>query len=337
MTRCTKCGKSIGLFESYEYNKGNPLCMGCYGKSDKQIEEEKKEKEEEFKGLEKNYNLKTIELEIERLQRRSGAEIVLIILGIVGLFFYLIPGIIFFIIVGVISSGRKTKVASLRAQLELLKQSKKSEKEETSALKVLKKRYAEGQISHKEFLKRKKVLKEEQFRLIELVDKVERFKTLNFLKINMKRIIFACIILSLILFACAPQQQTVEENLPAFKLNDVYIWGKSYNFFLIVDKNLTKEEAYKIINKFRNQYPQAVVMNIWMLCDEKYASYQTGILADITDDEFYGHNKHMYFYSNFGGHVEEEFDNRATVGSACQLILLMPILRIIAENGIVVS
>ncbi len=107
----------------------------------------------------KNENI--IEEQIEELEGSSSAVTVLIILGIIGLFFYIIPGILFFVIAAIVSNSRKSSAASLRAQLESIKQSKENKSSVTNnPLDILKKQFAEGKIDKKTYLEKKKVLED---------------------------------------------------------------------------------------------------------------------------------------------------------------------------------
>jgi len=174
--KCKKCKKRMSYFFNSEDYKIKGMCENCADKIREQKEKEELEKDElqrkekedkEKKRLESSSpNEKRIEEEIKSLEGGSGAFVVLIILGIIGIFFFIIPGIVFFIWAAVLSSSRKSKAASLRAQLESLQQTKKSSKahiesrKEDNHLLILKKRFAEGKITESEYLKKKKILEE---------------------------------------------------------------------------------------------------------------------------------------------------------------------------------
>ena len=163
MTKCEKCGKKIrSLFPSvYTDNERNQFycCDDCY----------KKEKEKEIKREEKKYvglsqNERIIQEQIEELEGNSGVVVILLILGIIGLFVYG-AGIILLIAAAIVYSSRKSRAASLRAQLESIKQSKQVNKKVKSPvsenpLDILKKRFAEGKITEEEYNKKKSILEQ---------------------------------------------------------------------------------------------------------------------------------------------------------------------------------
>lgn len=185
MKKCSKCRAEIGSFGSECYNlNGDLLCLWCWKKlSDKERrltehigskEDYAKEKFrllKEAKSLESDKkrqeslspNERKVEEEIAKLEGGSGAVVVLIILGILGLFFFLLPGILFFVWAAILSSSRKSKATSLRAQLESLRQSKSTKlhsktNDKENPLKILKNRFAKGEISEEEYIKKKQIL-----------------------------------------------------------------------------------------------------------------------------------------------------------------------------------
>jgi rubrerythrin len=93
------------------------------------------------------YKIKSIEEEIkenqkeyERLERNNLGGI-LIVLGVIGLFLFIVPGIIFFIIAGAVSNNNKkqmleisTRIKELERQLADLKGTPVEEEEEKEGL-----------------------------------------------------------------------------------------------------------------------------------------------------------------------------------------------------------
>ncbi len=153
--RCKKCENKIsGFLGIREDSKMEGYCIHCA--SDIQYEKEVKRRNS------LSPNERRIEGEIVELEGGSGAVLVLVILGFIGLLFFLLPGIIFFIIAAIVSSSRKSKAASLRAQLESLKYSKKKSKSSTidkvDPLTILKRKFAEGEITEEEYLEKKNIL-----------------------------------------------------------------------------------------------------------------------------------------------------------------------------------
>lgn len=159
MKKCTFCNKKLNLFyfihSYYENNKQITPCKKCYD-----IEVEKDRLKERKKEEQKTTN-KVIERQIQDLESTSGAVVALVIFGILGLFVYG-GGIILLIAAAIVSSNRKSKAVSLRAQLETIQQTKKqsiktSTKQEP--LDILKTKFAEGTITEEEYNKKKKILK----------------------------------------------------------------------------------------------------------------------------------------------------------------------------------
>ncbi len=133
---CKKCGKPIDYF-TLASGRTYGYCDDCYNKFEKPKEIEEKKRRKSLTENERN-----VGDEIKSLESGSGAVVLLVILGVIGLFFFLIPGIIFFVVAAIVSSSRKSRAASLRSQLELIKQSKKTKSLVTSnPLDILKKRF----------------------------------------------------------------------------------------------------------------------------------------------------------------------------------------------------
>jgi len=172
MTRkCPECGKELKWYRLSDRTistEGEYICDDCWKKIEiKQLDKKFKSTGEQIEKTdypdeEESEDVRLIEKEIKRLKMGDGSVTALVILGIIGLFFFIIPGIIFLVWANSISSKRKSKIAELRAQLATLKQSrkesKKSRTKEETPLGILKKRYAEGKISEKEFIKKRKLL-----------------------------------------------------------------------------------------------------------------------------------------------------------------------------------
>ena len=134
--------------------KEKTICRRCY---DKNKEEQSKKRAEPETKISSNEAL-ILKQEIKRLQSSGGSITTLIILGIVGLFFYLLPGIIFFVLAAILSSSKKSKIASLKAQLCRLQSTKE---DLNDYLILLKKKFIDGKITEEEY-KRKKTLIEEK-------------------------------------------------------------------------------------------------------------------------------------------------------------------------------
>lgn len=148
MTKCAICGKNLNIWAIYrDEDRDIDLCSECYMKP---VEKPKKQENENI-----------IKKQIRQLEEGSTSVAILIILGIIGLFFFIIPGIIFFIIASSISSSRKSRAASLRAQLESIKHAKKEKTHPAkNSLDILKIKFAEGQITEEEYKAKKKILQE---------------------------------------------------------------------------------------------------------------------------------------------------------------------------------
>ena len=112
--------------------------------------------------------------QINDLEKFSFVTFFLIILGLIGLLFYVIPGGLILCLAALNISNRKKNAALLRGQLESLKLSRKhhdikdnksnderSEQSDDEALSILKKRFAQGDIDEKEYLEKKKLLEDQ--------------------------------------------------------------------------------------------------------------------------------------------------------------------------------
>jgi uncharacterized membrane protein len=139
---CSVCSKKIKWYKSSKKIRNKIYCKECYRTDTKEGQ------------------IIAIKKEIKDLEESGGGAWVFVILGIIGLFFYLVPGIIFFVIAGLISSSRKSKAASLRAQLLLFDKKEKRMPSKKEPLDILKNRFASGDISEAEFLRKKKLLKD---------------------------------------------------------------------------------------------------------------------------------------------------------------------------------
>lgn len=109
-------------------------------------------------GVSKSDEALIIENEIWRLEHSNGAINALVLLGIVGLFFFIIPGIIFFIWATILFNSKKSKVASLGAQLASIENTRK--KTYVDPLTTLKNKFIQGEITEEEYRRKKKLLKE---------------------------------------------------------------------------------------------------------------------------------------------------------------------------------
>ena len=69
-----------------------------------------------------------------------------------------IPGIILFVAAAIVSSSRKSRAASLRAQLESIKHKTTESLGREQPLEILKKQFVEGKIDKKTYLEKKQVL-----------------------------------------------------------------------------------------------------------------------------------------------------------------------------------
>ncbi|MBT3406556.1 hypothetical protein HN419_05315 [Candidatus Woesearchaeota archaeon] len=100
---------------------------------------------------------KAIHDEISELDSCSGAEIVLIIAGVIGLFYYIIPGLVLFAIAALVGRSRKNRITDLKHKLSFYK-TPTSDKSSSDPLKILDVKLAEGKITEKEYLRKKKLL-----------------------------------------------------------------------------------------------------------------------------------------------------------------------------------
>lgn len=180
MPKCLYCGKKVSILKAttdlYGHYFCNKECRTNY-KQGKRTENSGKTIKEDFKETKKEFK------EQEEIKTKKEKE--LEILNIVGFFasivfayfFYnkfLIPWgdlfgfsktwrigfaiFSFFVFLGMFTAGMNIFKSHQYTAQKLAKEDREKPKE--SALEILKKRYAEGKITHKEFVKRKKTLKE---------------------------------------------------------------------------------------------------------------------------------------------------------------------------------
>lgn len=77
---------------------------------------------------------------------------------------------------------------------------------------------------------------------------------------------------------------------PPHEVTDIHGAGsKSIWYFIVVPKATSADELSKIAEYYVAKHPDALVLNVHIFCDRKYASYATGIESSIPDREDYSH------------------------------------------------
>ncbi len=113
------------------------------------------------------------------------------------------------------------------------------------------------------------------------------------------------ILLSLIIIvlsACQHQKQEniPQESIPAHRINDkeVHADAQIHNVFLwivVENKSLSRDDAWKIINYYNNQYKDFGLINIELHCDSVFAN-KDALNSQISDEGYYSHV--LYWYMN---------------------------------------
>jgi len=114
--------------------------------------------------------------------------------------------------------------------------------------------------------------------------------------------IIGIVIISIVmLVGCSksPQKTPQPPQLPYYKVNDIQdSCGTSAcltNLYLVVERNLTKDDAWKIVSAYKNKYKTYELLTIDFFCDPQYATKQY-LNSDISDKEYYTHVMYLYSY-----------------------------------------
>ena len=164
--KCEKCGKIYSTKSACEKHESNCNsyyeCEICGEVFNTKLEREKHKKshiKKHKKISENSLNINKIEEEIKNLEGFRIETLVFSILTLIGLFCFIIPGILFWILGNINENANKAKIVHLKTQLILLKKKKTNSKNENS-LEILKKRFASGEITDSEYKKKKKLLED---------------------------------------------------------------------------------------------------------------------------------------------------------------------------------
>lgn len=77
-----------------------------------------------------------------------------------------------------------------------------------------------------------------------------------------------------------------------YQSNDI---GTNFVYVIVADKSLTEDDAKKIISYYENKHPDYKIMNIWIFCDNTYATlkYVNGI--QYSDSPYLRHVMYWLF------------------------------------------
>lgn len=123
------------------------------------------------------------------------------------------------------------------------------------------------------------------------------------------RLVFLPILLSVMFLLVSCNGNKIPNSVPNFVEHDLYKTPKPFSVyaFLIIEKNLTREQAFEIVRYYKEKYADYKILNIDMHCDTKYANYAFIKDETLTDNEYYSHVVWEY-----------KFDGSLTKhGSAC--------------------
>lgn len=134
-----------------------------------------------------------------------------------------------------------------------------------------------------------------------------------------------------------PNNQLIE-SLPHFEVGYIrHGCGTEYcslDLVLLINKNLTKDDAWKIIKSYKNQYPEASGykhVTIDMTCDPNYSTEEFRKIKMKAEDwiqkeeEYTQHLLYSYIYNGekeyfdaIGDQTQITFEKNATYGIACK-------------------
>ena len=111
--------------------------------------------------------------------------------------------------------------------------------------------------------------------------------------------------------------RSTPEPIPQHQLSEVWRSGKSVWLFIVVDAELTEQDAKAIIDFYEPQYTDAVVLNIDLFCDPTYAHHSVVDDPLNTDSQFYAHILYSYMTGKLAAHSFHTPSERG-MGTACK-------------------
>ncbi len=81
-------------------------------------------------------------------------------------------------------------------------------------------------------------------------------------------------------------------SLPPHIVNDLYYGKVTVDYYIVVDKSFTKENAMKLITYYQSQHSGYDILNITFFCDTTYAAER--FIGNIPDSEYYAHILYWY-------------------------------------------
>ncbi len=111
-------------------------------------------------------------------------------------------------------------------------------------------------------------------------------------------------------------------SLPPHTVNDLYDTGKLVNYYIVVDKSLSKDDAMKLIRYYQGQHSGYTDLNIIFFCDKTYAS-ESFTNSSVPESEIYAHMLYWYYTGWAGTKFYNDITNPdlidyPTLGSACK-------------------
>lgn len=108
---------------------------------------------------------------------------------------------------------------------------------------------------------------------------------------------------------------------PTHTVNDLYDNGKLVDYYIVVDKSFSKDNAMKLINYYQSQHSGYNNLNITFFCDTTYAAER--FIGNVPDSEYYAHILYWY-YTGWAGTkfymdiTNPDFTDSPTQASACK-------------------
>ena len=111
-------------------------------------------------------------------------------------------------------------------------------------------------------------------------------------------------------------------SLPSHTVNDIYDTGKLVDYYIVVDKSLSKDDAMKLINYYQGQHSGYYALNIIFFCDKTYAA-EKFVQSSVPESEIYAHMLYWYQTGSPGTKflndiTNPDFTDYPTFGSACK-------------------
>jgi hypothetical protein len=113
-------------------------------------------------------------------------------------------------------------------------------------------------------------------------------------------------------------------SLPPHTVNDYYFDnGNVIDYYIVVDKSFSKDDAMKLINYYEGQNSGYYVLNVIFFCDKTYATEKIIHQSSVSENEYYAHVLYWYQTGTPGTKflndiTNPDLANYPTLGSACR-------------------